>query len=96
MRLRLAFAVSTSFHPDILLMDEIIGVGDASFLKKAEARLDAFVEKAGIVVLASHSEQLVRKMCNKAVLLEQGRIVCAGSVDDVYRHYVIRQKASAI
>ncbi len=84
---RLAFAISTCIEPDILLLDEGIGTGDAPFLEKARRRLDAFVERAGILVLASHSDHVVRRMCNKAVLLEHGRIVAAGGVDEVMARY---------
>lgn len=87
MRMRLAFAVSTSIEPDILLLDEGIGAGDASFLEKAKARLDGFTDKAGIIVLASHSGALIRRMCRTAVIMERGRIVFGGDTDSVLKHY---------
>jgi len=83
MLLRLAFAVSTASSPDILLMDEMIGVGDNRFLEKANLRLQKLMEKAQILVLASHNEQILRQFCNKAVLLKEGRVVVIGSVDEV-------------
>jgi len=85
MMLRLAFAVSTHVDAEILLMDEWIGAGDAAFTKKAQARLTELVEGAAILVLASHSEELVRRTCNKAVLLKQGTIARVGSVDEVLK-----------
>lgn len=88
MRMRLAFAVSTSIEPDILLLDEGIGAGDTAFLEKANRRLTEFVGKAGIIVLASHSESLIRSMCEKAVLLERGQVIAfddAESILDLYR-----------
>lgn len=83
MQARLAFAVSTSIEPEILLLDEGIAAGDAAFMEKANQRLHEFVQRAGILVLASHSDPLIRMFCNKAFLLERGRIVRAGSVDEV-------------
>ena len=84
---RLTFAVSTCIEPEILLLDEGIGAGDASFIKKADERLSKLVESAGILVLASHSEALMQRMCNKAVYLERGRVVHQGSLDDVLERY---------
>lgn len=74
MALRLAFAVSTAVHPDILLMDEWLSVGDASFNKKAADRLNSLVERSSILVMASHSPQLVQKICNRKIVLEKGTL----------------------
>ncbi|MCF7983334.1 MAG: ABC transporter ATP-binding protein [Thiohalocapsa sp.] len=87
MRMRLAFAVSTSITPDILLLDEGIGAGDAAFLDKANQRLGAFTDQAGIIVLASHADHLIKRMCTKAVLMERGRIVAVGQVDRILQRY---------
>ena len=87
MRMRLAFAVSTSVAPDILLIDEGIGAGDAAFLEKASQRLKLFTEQVSIIVLSSHSEDLIRKMCNKALLMEHGRVIGAGKTEDVLLQY---------
>ena len=88
MHARLAFAMATCINPEILLLDEGIGAGDASFMEKANERLAQFIAKTGILVLASHTDALVRKLCNKAVLMEHGRAVWVGEVDEglaVYR-----------
>lgn len=77
---RLAFAIATTLDPEILLMDEWIGAGDTSFQKKATDRMNELAEKAGIIVLASHSEELLAKTCNKRLELENGRIKNVGSV----------------
>ncbi|WP_070107808.1 ABC transporter ATP-binding protein [Burkholderia plantarii] len=74
MALRLAFAVSTAVQPDILLMDEWLSVGDEAFNKKASDRLNALVERSSILVMASHSPQLVHKVCNRKLVLDQGII----------------------
>jgi ABC-2 type transport system ATP-binding protein len=87
MQMRLAFAVSTSVVPDILLLDEGIGAGDAAFLHKARERLKRFTERVSIIVLSSHSEDLVRSMCSKSLLMEHGRVVFAGSTDEALEHY---------
>jgi lipopolysaccharide transport system ATP-binding protein len=74
MLLRLAFAVSTSVEADILLMDEWLSVGDAEFRNKASARLEQLVERTPILVLASHSQELIGKVCNRLFQLEHGRV----------------------
>ena len=88
MLLRLAFAVSTSVTQDILLMDEMIGVGDARFLHKAHDRIEAIMARAQILVLASHNEAILRKFCNRAVLMEEGRVVLAGDVEECLRQHL--------
>lgn len=75
MTMRLGFAVSTSVHSDIVLMDEWLSVGDAEFQEKASSRLNQMLDKAAILVLASHSMDLVEKTCNKIIRMEHGRIV---------------------
>ncbi|TDI66413.1 MAG: ABC transporter ATP-binding protein [Alphaproteobacteria bacterium] len=87
MLMRLAFAVSTCIEPEILLMDEGIGAGDAAFMKKADQRLENLVESSGVLVLASHSEALLRRMCSKAVFLDRGQVVHQGSLEDVLERY---------
>ena len=74
MSLRLAFAVSTSIHADIILMDEWLSVGDAAFSEKATQRLNEMVENSSILVLASHSPALMNRMCNRVLFLEHGHI----------------------
>lgn len=87
MLMRLSFAIVTSLDTDILLLDEGIGVGDINFAKKSAARLESFYNRIGILVLASHSDELIKKMCNKAILLEHGKIVEMGDVDTVLASY---------
>ena len=87
MTMRLAFAISTARAPDILLLDEMISVGDASFASKAKIRIESFIDEAHILVLASHDPSTLRRYCNRAVMLKGGCIVCDGSVDDVLAQY---------
>jgi lipopolysaccharide transport system ATP-binding protein len=75
MQVRLAFAVSTSVDADILLMDEWLSVGDSEFSKKASQRLERLVAQTSILVLASHSSDLIARLCNRVIRLEHGRIV---------------------
>lgn len=90
MLMRLAFGVATSIRSDILLLDEWIAVGDASFLEKAQQRAAGFVESTRIMVMASHSEDILRRLCNKALWLHQGNIQALGEVDDVLIQYKMR------
>ncbi|MEO6396593.1 MAG: ABC transporter ATP-binding protein [Devosia sp.] len=71
---RLAFSIATTMDPEILLMDEWIGAGDASFQAKATRRMNELAERAGIIVLASHHDELLKKTCNKRLELERGRV----------------------
>jgi len=77
MLLRLAFAVSTSVAPEILLLDEWLSVGDAAFRDKAERRLLELIESSAIMVLASHDESLIRRFCSRMLRLEHGRAASA-------------------
>ena len=85
MRLRLAFAVCTCFDPEILLMDEWLAMGDRAFVEKAQRRLQEFVERAGILVLASQNMSLLQRVCSTGVLLDQGRVKCFGKIEEVLR-----------
>lgn len=87
MTLRLAFAICTATTPDILLLDELISVGDSSFALKARQRIEDLMDRASILVLASHDAKTLRKYCNRAIMLEEGQIVADGSVDDVLLRY---------
>lgn len=89
MQLRLAFAVATCIKPDILLMDEIIEVGDTAFIKKAQILMSEFIKQSSILVLASHSHETIKKFCNKVVLLEKGMVKYFGSVKEGFEKYHI-------
>ncbi|MET4328401.1 hypothetical protein [Bradyrhizobium canariense] len=93
MMLRLIFAVATAVEGEIVLLDEWIGVGDQQFRKKARQRLDEIVVRAGILVLASHDVELIKSTCNRAILLEEGRIVAAGATDEILGQYLGGAKA---
>lgn len=74
MAARLAFSIATALEPEILLMDEWIGAGDASFQQKARTRMAELAEKASIIVIASHNQALIDKMCTKVLELEAGKV----------------------
>jgi ABC-2 type transport system ATP-binding protein/lipopolysaccharide transport system ATP-binding protein len=88
MLLRLSFAIATLRQPDILLLDEIIGVGDASFLAKAKARLEKIVSKAEILFVSSHSDIIIRDLCDKAIWLDKGSVAAFGEVNEVLAAYI--------
>jgi len=75
MTTRLLFAVATAVHPEILLVDEVLGAGDAAFQEKARQRMTEFIAKASIFVLASHAPDLMKQFCTRMIKLEHGKIV---------------------
>lgn len=87
MHLRLAFAVSTIMRPEILLMDEWLSVGDEGFQKKAEHRLNELVQATNILVLATHSRELIERTCNRVFWLEHGQLKMDGAPDEVLPLY---------
>jgi ABC-2 type transport system ATP-binding protein len=87
MLLRLAFAISTSIKPEILILDEMIGAGDKQFAEKASQRLTLLTEAASILVIASHATDTLRRLCNKAALLREGRLIDIGPVEQILGRY---------
>ena len=87
MHLRLAFAVSTVLKPEILLMDEWLSVGDESFRNKAEERLTNLVDSAKILVIATHSRELIEKTCTRAIWMEHGQVKMDGPALEVAAAY---------
>lgn len=87
MLMRLAFAIATEFSPEIIIMDEWLSVGDEDFREKAEQRMSSLVSRASVVVVATHSRDLVLKVCNKALWLEEGQVKMFGSASKVSEQY---------
>ena len=87
MLLRLAFAVSTSITTEILLMDEMVGAGDAQFLEKAQQRLLGLMSQVSILVIASHSNPLLKNFCTKGVYLRSGCVMYVGPIDECIERY---------
>jgi ABC-type polysaccharide/polyol phosphate transport system ATPase subunit len=87
MQTRLRFSILTSLRPNILLLDEGLGTADAEFAHRADERLREFMSSAGVVVLASHGDALLRSQCDTAVWLDQGRVREQGDLDTVLANY---------
>jgi ABC-type polysaccharide/polyol phosphate transport system ATPase subunit len=87
MKVRLSFAISSSLNPEILILDEAIGAGDARFLKKATERANSLYSRARILVIASHSTAIIRELCNQALVLKQGEMQFLGSVSEALDLY---------
>ncbi len=87
MRVRLALGVVTSIDPEILILDEGIGAVDAEFMKKARKRLEALVERSGILVFASHSNEFLAQLCDRALWVDHGKIRMDGGIEDVVQAY---------
>lgn len=87
MQLRLAFSIVTTIPPDILLMDEWLSVGDESFREKAEEKLLNMVQASNLLVLASHSRELIEKVCTRAIWLENGSVKLDGDPKSVCEIY---------
>jgi ABC-type polysaccharide/polyol phosphate transport system ATPase subunit len=88
MYMKLAFAIATEVHPDILLIDEALGVGDAAFLQKAKARLRQLVDRAHAVILVSHNMDSLRELCTRGLWIQHGRLVADGPIDEVIQSYL--------
>ena len=86
-RMRLGFAISTAVQHDIMLMDEWVGTGDAEFMAKAKERMQSRVAGSKIVVLASHSLGLLRGVCNRGLVMDAGRLVFDGDIDEALKTY---------
>jgi len=87
MRARLGFAIATIVEPDILILDEVLSVGDAKFRKKSEKKIMDMFDQGITVLFVSHNEAQVKSICNKAILLEHGKVTASGTVDDVLPIY---------
>jgi ABC-type polysaccharide/polyol phosphate transport system ATPase subunit len=87
MKSRLGISVATAFKPDLLLIDEVLGVGDVSFRKKSENRVKDLIAESGSVVIVSHSMGLLKSICNRMLLIENGRVVDIGIPTDVMKTY---------
>ena len=92
MLVRLGFAIATAIDPEILLLDEELGAGDARFARHAAERVSNLIERSSIMVFASHSEDLIRQMCNRAILLDHGRLIADGPTEDVLDMYARMSK----
>ena len=95
MFVRLAFATSTAVDPQILLLDEVMAAGDAAFIDSARRRMNELMERASIVVFASHSLDVLPTFCDRTILLRKGQIVADGPTPEVVRLYTAGEAAKA-
>ncbi len=89
---RLGFAVATDVEPDILLLDEVLSVGDIAFQQKCVQRIDEIIARGATLVLVSHSPAAILRLCKQAIWLNEGRVVAAGRADDVVQAFVDHAK----
>jgi len=89
MQARLGFAVATQVNPDILIIDEILGVGDFRFAEKCEERITKMFSDGTTVLIVSHAIDTIKRLCSRAVILQQGEIVCIGEVEEVCDVYEV-------
>jgi ABC-2 type transport system ATP-binding protein/lipopolysaccharide transport system ATP-binding protein len=87
MMLRLAFAIATVRAPDVMLIDDVIGVGDRAFFEKAFARLRGLVDQSSILFVASHIDDILHRLCNKAIWLQSGTVMAYGEINEVLAAY---------
>ena len=87
MRARLGFSIATAVNPDILILDEVLSVGDATFRKKSLAKVQSMFDSGVTVLFVSHNIVQIRAICDKAVLLEHGTVIAKGDVNDVIAVY---------
>ncbi len=92
MRARLGFAIATIVEPEILILDEVLSVGDVGFKKKSENKIMEMFDKGTTVLFVSHNEQQVRRLCTKGILLDKGKIVFSGTADETADEYLKRCK----
>ena len=95
MYVRLAFAVAAHLNPEILIVDEVLAVGDAAFQKKCLGKMQQSAQSGRTVLFVSHSMASVRALCSRALLLDKGQIVCDGDVETVVKAYLAQGGASA-
>ena len=87
MKARLGFSIATVVEPEILILDEVLSVGDAKFRKKCEKKMKKMFDHGVTVLFVSHSLAQVKRLCNKAIILEHGQLIAKGDIDDVVEIY---------
>jgi len=88
MRVRLAFAVAAHLEPDVLLLDEVLSVGDVAFQEKCHVRIEEMTRAGRTVLFVSHDPNSVRRLCNRAVLIDRGRVAHEGDVEETIAEYI--------
>jgi ABC-type polysaccharide/polyol phosphate transport system ATPase subunit len=88
MYMRLGFSVAVHSNPDILLVDEVLSVGDAAFQEKCLEKMNEFQERGTTIVLVSHSMDLMRRFCQRVLLMEGGRLMGEGGPEEMIERYL--------
>ena len=83
MRARLGFSIATAVQPEVLILDEVLSVGDAKFRKKSEAKIRSMFDQGVTVLFVSHNTEQVRRLCTKAILLQKGKLIASGTAEEV-------------
>ncbi|MBQ3004890.1 MAG: ABC transporter ATP-binding protein, partial [Clostridia bacterium] len=95
MKARLGFSIATAVEPEVLILDEVLSVGDAAFKKKSEAKVKSMFDKGVTVLFVSHNTAQVRRLCNTAIILDKGKVVAYGEANevcDIYQERVNSRK----
>ena len=87
MRARLGFSIATMVKPDILILDEVLSVGDAKFKKKSEEKLLSMMDEKTTVLFVSHNLAQVKRVCNKAMILQKGKMLAFGDIEEIAKTY---------
>lgn len=87
MRARLGFAIATAVEPEVLILDEVLSVGDAKFRQKSEAKIRSMFDKGVTVLFVSHSTDQIRRLCTRAIILDHGKLIASGDVQSVCAKY---------
>lgn len=87
MKVRLGFAIATIVNPDVLILDEVLSVGDAKFKKKSEKKILSMIEGGTTVLFVSHNADQIKRICDSAIILEHGKLIANGPVDEVLETY---------
>lgn len=94
MYMKLAFAIATAVHPDVLILDELFAGGDAQFIAKAEKRMLEFVDHSSILIFVSHQPELIRKLCSRVIWMDHGQVTLDGEVNQVLDAYLEASKST--
>lgn len=93
MQMRLAFSISTEIRPELLIIDEALSVGDVYFQAKCQARIENYKKQGTSFLIVSHDHSMIMNLCDRAILLEQGNIVCTGKPEKVIDEYSVRNRS---
>jgi ABC-type polysaccharide/polyol phosphate transport system ATPase subunit len=94
MYMRLAFSIATEVDPEILILDEALGVGDAAFIDKAKARIRNLLDRSKAVILVSHDMKSLRELCTRGIWLQHGRLMADGPIDEIVDRYLESNSAA--